>query len=121
MKSGEWTKVPKENEETLDRLLGGVEGAERKKMFGCPVYFLNGNMLAGAHQDAIFLRLSEPDQDEILRSNPEVSHFTPMPGRMMREYIVIPPSIYQSEAAFGKWLEKAQAYVASLPPKQKTK
>ena len=112
----DWKKVPKQNEETLDRLLGGVEGAERKKMFGCPVYFLNGHMLAGAHQDAIFLRLPEADQDEIL-ANQEVSHFTPMPGRMMREYIVIPPSIYGSEGEFNKWLERARAYVASLPPK----
>ncbi len=117
----DWKKVPKENEETLDRLVGGVEGAERKKVFGCPAYFLNGNMLAGAHQHSIFLRLSEADQDEILRGNPEVSHFTPMPGRMMKEYVVIPPSIYGSVGEFGKWLEKARAYVASLPPKQKRK
>ena len=114
----EWKKVPKQNEETLDRLLEGVEGAERRKMFGCPVYFLNGQMLAGAHQDAIFLRLSEPDQDEILK-HPDVMNFTPMPGRMMREYVVIPPSIYRSEGEFNKWLERARAYVASLPPKKK--
>ena len=114
----EWKKVPKKNEETLERLMSAVPEAEKRKMFGCPMYFLNGNMMAGAHHDSIFLRLSEPDQDEILKRE-DVSHFTPRPGRMMREYITIPPSLYESEGEFGRWLERSREYVGAMPPKVK--
>ncbi len=113
----EWKKVPKQNEEILDSLLGSLPEAEKKKMFGCPVYFLNGNMLAGAHQESIFLRLSEDDQEEIFK-HPDVTSFSPMAGRIMREYVVIPISIYGSPDEFKKWLAKAKNYVASLPVKE---
>lgn len=113
----DWKKVPKQNEKLLESLMASVANAERRKMFGCPVYFVNGNMLAGAHQDDIFLRLPEPDQAEIFKF-PEVTNFTPMPGRMMREYIVIPASIYDQPDEFNKWLNKAVTYVAALPAKQ---
>jgi len=114
----QWKKVPKHNEELLDRLLSSVLQAEKRRMFGCPAYFVNGSMLAGAHQDDIFLRLSEADQQEILK-HPDAGHFTPMPGRPMREYIVIPPDVCESDAEFGKWLEKAVDYVLTIPPKEK--
>jgi len=112
-----WKKIPKANEELLDRAVGTIPGVEKRKMFGCPVFFLNGNMFAGAHEDNIFLRLSKSDQVELLEC-PEVSHFTPLPGRMMREYLTVPASVYGDEAAFAGWLEKSRSFAEKLPPKQ---
>ncbi len=40
-----------------------------------------------------------------------------MPGRPMREYVVVPPKIVGTKAALGRWLAKASAYAGSLPPK----
>jgi len=113
-----WTKVPKHNEETLERLMAGVPGVNKRKMFGCPVWFVNGNMLTGAHQESIFLRLCEADQEEILTKHAAVTNFAPMPGRIMREYVDIPVSVYGSEDEFGLWLKKALDYVGSLPVKE---
>jgi len=39
-----------------------------------------------------------------------------MPGRVMREYVVLSPSIVESEAKLTAWLSRASRYVASLPP-----
>lgn len=91
-----WKKVPDKNKEMLNKVLEAVPEAEKKMMFGCPVWFISGNMFVGAHQEDIFLRLAEPDREEILKQG-EAKTFTPMPGRTMKEYVVIPPSIYESE------------------------
>ncbi|UCG70928.1 MAG: hypothetical protein JSV09_08005 [Thermoplasmata archaeon] len=42
-----------------------------------------------------------------------------MSGRPMKEYIVLPKSIYNNKKSFSKWLEKSVGYVSSLPPKEK--
>jgi TfoX/Sxy family transcriptional regulator of competence genes len=112
-----WKKVPKENEELLDSLMEAFPEAERRKMFGCPCYFLNGNMFIGAHEENFILRLSEPDQADIFK-NEQVTNFTPM-GRVMREYVLIPPSMHQSKAEFVHWIDRSKAYAASLPTKEK--
>ena len=40
-----------------------------------------------------------------------------MPGRPMREYLVVPAPILGSDARLEEWLGKAAAYTRSLPPK----
>jgi TfoX/Sxy family transcriptional regulator of competence genes len=42
---------------------------QKRKMFGSPVYFVNGSMFTGVHQDSIFLRLSEEDREKTSRNN----------------------------------------------------
>lgn len=114
---GQWKKVPEENKKIIDEALKGLPMAERKVMFGCPAYFLNGHMFAGTFQDDIFIRLSVPDRSEILE-NGGASPFTPLPGRTMKEYVVIPPAVYKSESAFSSILHRSIEYVAALPPKE---
>lgn len=94
---------------------------QKRKMFGSPVYFVNGNMFAGVHQDSIFLRLSEKDRENIFKSNDEATQFEPLGGRVMREYMVIPDSIHDHPEEFNRWLGVSYDYVASLPPKKKKK
>ena len=64
-----WKKVPKENEELLDRLMEAIPEAERRKMFGCPCYFLHGNMFVGAHEENFILRLSDGRQPSDMPCN----------------------------------------------------
>ena len=45
--------------------------------------------------------------------------FAPMPGRPMREYLVLPPDTAADPAAAEPWLSRALAYVEQLPPKKK--
>ena len=43
--------------------------------------------------------------------------FEPMPGRAMREYVVVPAAVLKSRAKLNGWLNKALAYAQALPPK----
>jgi hypothetical protein len=42
-----------------------------------------------------------------------------MPGREMKGYAIVPPSIVADDAALDGWLERAFANGRSLPPKKK--
>jgi TfoX/Sxy family transcriptional regulator of competence genes len=84
-------------------------------MFGYPAAFVNGHMFAGVFQDSLFVRLAEKDRTELIAKH-GATPFAPMPGRVMREYVVLPPSIVKSEAKLTAWLSRALRYVASLPP-----
>jgi TfoX/Sxy family transcriptional regulator of competence genes len=115
-----WKKVPPELEVFLGKALVPF-AAQKKSMFGCPVYFVNNNLFAGLHQDNLFVRLSEQDRAALLKSNDEASVFEPMPGRQMREYMVLPETLYSDQAEFTKWLKRSHSYVLSLPPKKAKK
>lgn len=114
----EWRKVPRENAEFLEKAVEAVPEAEKRMMFGCPAYFLKGNMFLGVHQEDIILRLPESDREELLDSG-RAKLFAPMNGRVIREYVVVAPSILISPKEFEKWLLKSRACVLSLPPKAK--
>jgi len=109
-----WEKVPPENETWLARMVADYADAEKRKMFGCPVYFIGNNMWVGAHERNFILRLPPADQEEILQ-HPAVTHFTPM-GRSMREYVLITPEAYLDENWFRMWLQRSAAYLHLLPP-----
>lgn len=113
----EWKKVSPEMVEKLDCVIARFT-AERKKMFGCPVYFVNSHMFAGVHQDNLFIRLSEKDRAEILALNDEVSVFEPMEGRAMKDYVVIPDSLIEDKDFFDPWLNRSFEHVSSLAPKE---
>lgn len=86
-------------------------------MFGYPSAFVNGNMFMGLFADNILLRLSEPQRDELMRMGGKT--FEPMPGRPMREYVVLPASILANRGALSSWVAKSLAFGKSLPSKKK--
>jgi TfoX/Sxy family transcriptional regulator of competence genes len=112
-----WKKVSAEVSEILAEALAPFN-CQRKQMFGCPCYFVNGNMFAGVHEDTLLIRLSAPDRVAIIAGNDEVSQFEPMEGRPMKEYVVLPPSIYGDGRLFHDWLDRSHKYASSLPPKK---
>ena len=115
-----WEKAPERNIEILALVTRVVPEAERKLVFGYPAYFLNGHMFAGTHQSDIILRLSDEDRADFLERT-GAGLFYPMPGKPMKEYVVVPPAVYESEADFGQWLTRSRDYVLTLAPKEKKK
>ena len=109
-----WEKVPAENIALLDQMMSEYPDAMRKSMFGCPVYFIAGNLCIGAHEGNFMVRLSDADRAELLE-HPAVINFTPMPGRPMREYLLLPPVIHQNSDLFRSWIRRAVDYVRTLP------
>lgn len=75
-------------------------------------------MLAGIFEDDLFIRLSEPDREEITSKFDEVMPFEPIKGRIMKEYVVLPDSIYNDPEKFHEWLNRSFDYVSSLPKKK---
>jgi TfoX/Sxy family transcriptional regulator of competence genes len=114
-----WKKVPPQLVEFLDNALTSFD-SERRTMFGCPVYFVKDNMFAGAHEDKVLLRLPQADQADLFAAHEQAVPFEPM-GRRMREYVLLPDSLYGNEAVFEKWLKRSFEYVSSLPPKERKK
>lgn len=112
-----WKKVSIELSEFLEQALTRFD-VQKKKMFGCPVYFINNNMFMGAFQDTIFIRLSEKDREKLFSSNDEVAPFEPIEGQIMREYVVLPESLFEDREFFEKWLNRSFKYVSSLPPRK---
>ena len=85
-------------------------------MFGYPVAFTKTQMFASLFQDKMIVRLSDADREALGRDG--ARPFEPMPGRPMREYVVVPEAVRESPSTLRSWLAKAQAYAGSLPPKK---
>jgi TfoX/Sxy family transcriptional regulator of competence genes len=86
-------------------------------MFGYPALFLNGNMFAGTFQDKVVARLADDARARALGSG--AKQFEPMPGRPMKEYVVVPATDVVKPAALAKWIAQAHAYATTLPEKTK--
>ena len=89
-------------------------------MFGYPCAFVNGHMFAGLHQENLIVRLDERGRGALL-AVPGAETFEPLPGRVMREYIVVPPRIVGNDVALREWIERAFAFAISLPIKGRTR
>jgi TfoX/Sxy family transcriptional regulator of competence genes len=110
-----WKKAPPELAALFEAVLSAEPRAERRAMFGYPAAFVNGNMLTGLHQDDWMVRLSALDRAALVTQGGRP--FEPMPGRPMREYVVLPPAVLRDPRALAGWIRRGLAYTAALPPK----
>jgi TfoX/Sxy family transcriptional regulator of competence genes len=115
-----WRKSPTELISFLAEITKDIN-CQPRKMFGYPAYFINNNMFICAFQDSLVIRLSEKDRAKVLKQYRNVTKFEPISGRVMREYVEIPESLYRDKAAFTDILNMSVRYVSSLPPKVKNK
>jgi TfoX N-terminal domain len=97
--------------------LAAQPAAVERSMFGCPCAFVGGNMTAGLYGDDWFVRLPAAERAGLLAED-GAHPFAPMPGRPMREYVVLPPSIVADDAAIAHWLSRAVTFALTLPPEQ---
>ena len=112
-----WKKTPPGLAAAFERAAPKDPRVVRKPMFGYPALFLNGHMFAGTFQDMVVVRLPEADREKAIAAG--VTRFEPMPGRPMKEYIVIPAVDVSRPAALASWLERARIHAGSLPAKTK--
>jgi len=113
-----WKPAPRELVAAFEAATSGLSGAEPRKMFGYSCVFAKGNMFAGLHEAGMVLRLPEEQRIEFLRLK-GAKQFEPMPGRVMREYVVVPKGLLNEPEQLRSWVEKSLAYVLSLPAKAK--
>ncbi len=114
--NGTWRKSPEQLVETFLAALPEDPRVERRKMFGYPCAFVNGNMFTGLHQENLIIRLGEEDRRTLVEK--EGAHiFSPFPGRLMKEYVSLPEALITTPPTLKAWLRRSLEHTASLPPK----
>ena len=113
-----WIKNSPETVARIEDALRDIPIGKRQ-MFGCPCFFAGDALCCGVHDDHIFLRLAEQDREQLQAEWSGVRRFEPLPGRVMREYLVLPSALLESGATLREWLERSFDFASSLPPKEK--
>jgi TfoX/Sxy family transcriptional regulator of competence genes len=116
----EWKKTPEKLVKFFEEKTASIK-CERRKMFGYPCCFMNGNMFIGTFGENIVLRLGAPDREKALAGNKDMALFEPRPGSKMGEYVVVPERVRNDPALFDRLLKQSAEYAGSLPPKKKRK
>ena len=109
---------PRPSKQTLDTwdAVAPPPPAERRKMFGMPCAFVNGNMCAGVYGNTMMLRLSDADRAKLQKldgGGPFEAQ-----GRTMREYGAITAPLLDDRAKVRTWVKRAMTHTASLPAKK---
>jgi len=100
--------------ERLRDHLRSADGVTEKKMFGGLAFLTYGNMTVGVHGDDLIVRVDQADTDAAL-ARPGVRLFD-ITGRPMRGWLLVAGEVLD-EDELGYWVERARAFVATLPPK----
>ncbi|MCL4393878.1 MAG: TfoX/Sxy family protein [Chloroflexi bacterium] len=81
-------KAPAELARTFEAALHRLQ-AQQRKMFGCPSAFSNGNMFSFVFGHKVIVCLSPEVGARLAEGRP----FEMMPGRPMKGWFVVPPSV----------------------------
>ena len=106
-------------DEGLEELVRGHFGSrpelQEEAMFGGRAWLLDGNLVCGARDDGMLVRLGA-DRDGWALATPDV---VPMisRGRRMRGWVRAGPAAFGDDALRARLLEAALAFVRSLPAK----
>lgn len=99
----------------IRQLVGARRGIAEKKMFGGVGFLLEGNMLVGVWQNSLIARLG-PEQGTLALEEPHVGPFD-ITGRAMKGWVMVEPDGIENDDQLGRWIERASAFVATLPAK----
>jgi TfoX/Sxy family transcriptional regulator of competence genes len=108
-------KSPEELVATFDDVMPGPP-ATKRKMFGFPAGFVNGNMFMGLFENGMILRLPLESRDVLIQRH-GAKLFEPMAGRVMKEYVALPESLIRDREQLAAWVAKALVHGESLEPK----
>ena len=112
----DWEKASPELSDLLAQAVEPFALVERRKMFGGLSLFMNGHMFAGIHGNKIVLKLGEDDRAKA-QTEAGAMPFEPMPGRVMKEYVVVPEAVWKDPESLEQWLRRSIEFVGALAPK----
>jgi len=96
--------------------LAGRRGLSERRMFGGLCFLVNGHMCAGIVGATLMLRVGPERYAEALaRPHAREMDFT---GRPLTGMVYVDPPGIAGDAALGRWLELALAFVRSQPAKK---
>ena len=102
-------------EELLGDDLAQVRGITEKAMFGGWAWLLNGNLLCGARNDGMLMRLGKGN-DAWALAMPGIEPMM-MQGRQMQGWVRAAPQVYEDDMLRRKLLKAALDFTRSLPKK----
>jgi TfoX/Sxy family transcriptional regulator of competence genes len=118
---GSWKKSDPALVDRFHAALPDHPAAERRKMFGYPACFVNGNYFSGLYQDQVVVRLPGGMRDRFTELA-DAPPFDPMgTGKGMKDWYRVPAEIADDDARLADFLEAAIVEVAELPPKERKK
>ena len=102
-------------EELLNDNLAGTKGLTQKAMFGGVAWLVNGNLLCGAREGGMMVRLGKGKDAWALK----ISGVAPviMQGRQMSGWVRAAPEAYGDDTLRQKLLRAALEFNRSLPKK----
>jgi TfoX/Sxy family transcriptional regulator of competence genes len=112
-----WQPCSPELVARFDACLPKAVGVERRKMFGYPCAFVNGNMFTGVHEQRLIVRLDAGRRAELLKKT-GTAPFVVM-GKAMREYVMFADALAHTPREISTWMKQALDYAQALPPKKK--
>ncbi|MEM9048017.1 MAG: TfoX/Sxy family protein [Pseudomonadota bacterium] len=95
--------------------LTGLPGISEKRMFGGLCFLLNGNMLCGSWKHGGMVRVGKARAAAAM-TEPGVDAMTAT-GRRMSGLVRLAPEVLEDDAARGRLLALALAFVGALPAK----
>lgn len=108
------------DDDTADRLrqaLTGYPDLREQKMMGALIFMVGGHMCCGVTGDTLMIRLGPDGAKQALRQD----HVQPLQiggGRNPRGFVTVDPQGIEDDTALQGWLDRALAFVATLPPKR---
>ncbi|ACP25916.1 cold-shock domain family protein-related protein [Sinorhizobium fredii NGR234] len=102
-------------EELVRQELGERPGLSEKPMFGGLAFLLNGNLVCGARDDGMLVRLGKGNDGWAL-ALPGISQMV-MGERRMHGWLRAGAEAYGDDVLRRRLLDAALDYVLSLPPK----
>ena len=114
--------MPKPDPDLLERMesLLAALPARKRLMFGTAAWFVDSNaqMFAGVWGDRVNVRVGKDAVSELVDGG-KADPFEPMPGRPMKEYVLLDAASVSDDAGLRSWIERGLEFAESLPPKRK--
>jgi TfoX/Sxy family transcriptional regulator of competence genes len=116
---GKWKKSPPSLIAAFDRVLPVDAEVSRRSMFGYPVGFVHGLMFTGLFEESLFVRLPEAERTKMIAEGG--GPLSPLPGRVMKDYAVVPAALLDNDARLRSTVRKSLAFTKTLPAKSDPK
>jgi TfoX/Sxy family transcriptional regulator of competence genes len=95
--------------------IGPRPGLTEREMFGGIAFMIHGNMAVGVSGDELMVRVGKEAHEQAV-ARPGARTFD-MGAHPMKGWISVTGDGYDSEEAFGAWVDQGIAFAESLPAK----
>ena len=95
--------------------LRGTDGIGETRITGGAGFTLHGNLLCGVIGDELLVRIGKADFDRVMSEG--TAHPMTMAGKSSRSWLLVPKDVVAEPAELTCWIERAKAFVTTLPAK----